>query len=63
MLNYNDEPVGIKSLEHAIIDRAWEHGWVHAAPAASAPARRSRWWAPARPAWPPRSSSRAPAMT
>ena len=27
-LNYNDEPVGIKSLEHAIIDRAWEHGWV-----------------------------------
>jgi glutamate synthase (NADPH) small chain len=27
-LNYNDDPVGIKSLEHAIIDRAWEHGWV-----------------------------------
>ncbi len=27
-LNYNAEPVGIKSLEHAIIDRAWEHGWV-----------------------------------
>ncbi|MDB5900494.1 MAG: gtlD [Ramlibacter sp.] len=27
-LNYNDEPVGIKSLEHAIIDRAWENGWV-----------------------------------
>lgn len=27
-LNVNDEPVGIKSLEHAIIDRAWEHGWV-----------------------------------
>ena len=27
-LNFNDEPVGIKSLEHAIIDRAWEHGWV-----------------------------------
>ncbi|HVZ42401.1 MAG TPA: glutamate synthase subunit beta [Ramlibacter sp.] len=28
VLNVNDEPVGIKSLEHAIIDRAWEHGWV-----------------------------------
>lgn len=27
-LNVNDDPVGIKSLEHAIIDRAWEHGWV-----------------------------------
>src|SRR5687768_10023285 len=27
-LNFNDEPVGIKSLEHAIIDRAWENGWV-----------------------------------
>jgi glutamate synthase (NADPH) small chain len=27
-LNINDEPVGIKSLEHAIIDRAWEHHWV-----------------------------------
>jgi glutamate synthase (NADPH) small chain len=28
VLNVNDDPVGIKSLEHAIIDRAWEHGWV-----------------------------------
>jgi glutamate synthase (NADPH) small chain len=27
-LNVNDDPVGIKSLEHAIIDRAWENGWV-----------------------------------
>ncbi len=27
-LNVNDDPVGIKSIEHAIIDRAWEHGWV-----------------------------------
>ena len=27
-LNYNDEPVGIKSIEHAIADRAWENGWV-----------------------------------
>jgi glutamate synthase (NADPH/NADH) small chain len=25
--------VGIKSLEHAIIDRAWEHGWVKPRPA------------------------------
>src|SRR6187200_749253 len=27
-LNINDEPVGIKSIEHAIIDRAWAEGWV-----------------------------------
>ncbi|MBC5764826.1 glutamate synthase subunit beta [Ramlibacter albus] len=27
-LNYNDDPVGIKSIEHAIADRAWENGWV-----------------------------------
>jgi len=28
VLNVNDDPVGIKSLEHAIIDRAWEENWV-----------------------------------
>jgi len=27
-LNINDTPVGIKSIEHAIIDRAWAEGWV-----------------------------------
>ena len=27
-LNVNDDPVGIKSIEHAIIDHAWAHGWV-----------------------------------
>ena len=27
-LNINDDPVGIKSIEHAIIDRAWNEGWV-----------------------------------
>jgi glutamate synthase (NADPH/NADH) small chain len=27
-LNVNDDPVGIKSIEHAIIDRAWLEGWV-----------------------------------
>ena len=28
VLNVNDDPVGIKSIEHAIIDRAWNEGWV-----------------------------------
>jgi glutamate synthase (NADPH/NADH) small chain len=27
-LNFNDDAVGIKSIEHAIVDRAWENGWV-----------------------------------
>ena len=28
VLNINDDAVGIKSIEHAIIDRAWSEGWV-----------------------------------
>jgi glutamate synthase (NADPH/NADH) small chain len=27
-LNINNDPVGIKSIEHFIIDRGWEEGWV-----------------------------------
>jgi len=27
-LNVNDDPVGIKSIERAIADRAWHEGWV-----------------------------------
>jgi glutamate synthase (NADPH/NADH) small chain len=34
-LNINDDPVGIKSIEHAIIDRAWDEGWVKARPPAA----------------------------
>ena len=33
-LNVNDDAVGIKSIEHAIIDRAWAEGWVTPRPAA-----------------------------
>ncbi len=32
-LNVNDDPVGIKSIEHAIIDRGWSEGWVVPQPA------------------------------
>ncbi len=32
-LNVNDDAVGIKSIEHAIIDRAWAEGWVVPRPA------------------------------
>jgi len=34
VLNVNDDAVGIKSIEHAIIDRAWAEGWVKPMPAA-----------------------------
>jgi glutamate synthase (NADPH) small chain len=33
-LGINAAPVGIKSIEHAIIDKAWESGWVLPQPAA-----------------------------
>jgi len=32
-LNVNDDAVGIKSIEHAIIDKAWAEGWVQPMPA------------------------------
>ena len=36
VLRINEDPVGIKSIEHAIVDKAWEEGWVQAQPAAIA---------------------------
>jgi glutamate synthase (NADPH/NADH) small chain len=33
VVNVNDQAVGIKSIEHAIIDRAWAEGWVTPCPA------------------------------
>jgi glutamate synthase (NADPH/NADH) small chain len=33
-LGINDDPVGIKSIEHFIIDKGWENGWVKPLPAA-----------------------------
>ena len=34
VVNINAAPIGIKSIEHAIIDRAWSEGWVKPMPAA-----------------------------
>jgi len=34
VLRINADPVGIKSIEHAIVDKAWESGWVRPQPAA-----------------------------
>ncbi|MGM9516404.1 glutamate synthase subunit beta [Roseateles sp. DB2] len=39
-LNVNDDAVGIKSIEHAIIDRAWAEGWVKPQPAATKTGKR-----------------------
>ena len=33
VVNVNGDAVGIKSIEHAIIDRAWDNGWVTPQPA------------------------------
>ena len=33
-LRINNDPVGIKSIEHAIVDKAWEEGWVVPQPSA-----------------------------
>ncbi|MBE7523917.1 MAG: glutamate synthase subunit beta [Burkholderiales bacterium] len=39
-LNINAQPVGIKSIEHFIIDKGWEEGWVEPRPAAVRTGRR-----------------------
>jgi glutamate synthase (NADPH/NADH) small chain len=60
-LNIEDSPVTIKTIECAIVDKAWEEGWVTPqVRARKRPARRWPWSAPAPPAWPARSSWRAP---
>src|SRR5678815_465411 len=33
VLRINEDPVGIKSIEHAIVDKAWEEGWIRPQPA------------------------------
>jgi glutamate synthase (NADPH/NADH) small chain len=39
-LNINNDPVGIKSIEHFIIDKGWEEGWVEPQPAATRSGKR-----------------------
>ena len=62
-LNIDDNPVTIKTIECAIADRAIAQGWSSRSRRPRRPARRSPSSAQARPAWPARSSSRAPATT
>ena len=62
-LNIDDNPVTIKTIECAIADRAIAQGLQARSRRRTRPARRSPSSAPARRAWPARSSSRAPATT
>jgi hypothetical protein len=62
-LRINNDAVGIKSIEHAIIDKAWEEGWSCRSRRSRRPARRWRSSARVPPASPARSSSRAPGTT
>ncbi len=39
-LRINNDPVGIKSIEHAIIDKGWELGWVAPRPSAQRSGKR-----------------------
>jgi glutamate synthase (NADPH/NADH) small chain len=40
VLNINNDPVGIKSIEHFIIDKGWEEGWVRPLPPEAKSGRR-----------------------
>jgi glutamate synthase (NADPH) small chain len=39
-LNINNDPVGIKSIEHFLIDKGWEEGWVVPLPPAAKTGKR-----------------------
>ena len=39
-LNINDDPVGIKSIEHFIVDKGWDEGWIVPQPPAVKTGRR-----------------------
>ena len=39
-LNINDDAVGIKTIECAIVDRGWEEGWIQPEPAAQSTGKR-----------------------
>ena len=60
-LNINNDPVGIKSIEHAIIDKGWEQGWVVPQPPKRKTGKKVAVVGSGPAGWPARSNSRAPA--
>jgi glutamate synthase (NADPH/NADH) small chain len=61
--NINGDAIGIKSIEHAIIDRAWAKAGSSPCCPSTRPARRWPWSAPALQAWRRPSNWCAPATT
>ena len=61
VLGIADDPVTIKQVEVEIANHAFDLGYVQPQPAPTPSGKRSRWSAPARPAWPPPSSWPGPA--
>ena len=59
-LNIDDNPVTIKTIECAIVDRGWREGWIEPVVPARAPANASRWSVRAPRGSPARSNWRAP---
>ena len=60
-LYLDDKPVTIKTIEHAIVERAWRKAGFNRKSRPSAPKSGLRLSAPARPGWPAPSNWRAPA--
>ena len=61
-LNIPHTPVGIKSIERVIIDKAGENGWVVPQPATQKTGKKVAVVGSGPAGWQPRSNSRAPAM-
>ena len=52
VLGINDDPVTIKQIELAIVERGFDEGWVEPTARRRAPWQRSAWSAPGPPGWP-----------
>lgn len=52
VLGVIEPAVTIKNIECAIVDRAFDEGWVKAEGPQSRTGKKSRWWVPARQVWP-----------
>ena len=62
-LNIDDNPVTIKTIECAIVDRAWDNGWIKPEIPADKTGKKVAIVGSGPPGWPARSSSRAPVTT
>ena len=61
VLGINNDPVSIKSIEKAIVDRGWEEGWIKPEPPLSRTGKKVAVIGSGPRGWPPPSNSTAPA--